>query len=146
MEAHMRRLGMHSRSLLFALVSTDTQTQYVGLRQPPLPKGLRELQRARALPYDSVHAISEIHRQGSGLMVWLERMECRGNDCSEQQVTYEVRAVSLFAIKVDRVWRANFKAERFEPIPAEGVQLLQRDGERRLRGVTPRPRGKRLGP
>ncbi len=183
----MRRLGMHSRSLLFALVSTDTQTQYVGLRHPPLPKGLRELQRARGLPYDSVHAISEIHRQGTGLMVWLARMECRGNDWSEQQVTYEVRAVfvpppagpgqyllvgtcalgvnpfekggdprlvavatfvgdSLFATKVDRVWRANFKAERFEPTPAEGVNCLQRDGERRLRGVTPRPRGQRLGP
>lgn len=162
----MRRLGIHSLSLLFALVSTDAQTQYVGLRHPPLPKGLRELQRARALPYDSVHAISEIHRQGSGLMVWLERMECRGNDCSEQQITYEVRAVlvpppagpgqyllvgtcalgvnpfekggdprlvavatfvgdSLFATKVDRVWRADFRAERFEPAPAEGVNCFR---------------------
>jgi hypothetical protein len=165
MAAHMRRLGMHSWSLPFALISTDTPTRCVGLRHPPLPKGLRELHTARARPYEYIHARPEIHRQDSGLMVSLERRECRGKDWSEQLVTYEVRAVlvpppagpgqyllggtcavgvnpfekggarleavatflgdSLFATKVDRVWRANFKAERFEPTPAVGVNCVR---------------------
>lgn len=89
----MRLLGITSVLLTLSLASAHSQTQYVGLRYPPLPLGLTVLggyMTGYAEHEDTVHAIAQIDG-GTSTMLWLERIQRDANN--SKVVAYEVRAV-----------------------------------------------------